>query len=115
MKVIWQFNKCILCLNNPPNTFEHIIPESIGGKLSTPILCSNCNNYVTGSKLIGKVKKGSSIRLAIKNLKNEIPDLEESIEEGQLYIGRDINNNLLTFIRKNSKFKILEKKKRIIH
>lgn len=111
MKITWQFDKCILCLKAPPNTFEHIIPESIGGRLQSYILCKKCND-ITGSKLISKVKQDPSIRIALRNLSNKVPDLEESVENGQIYIGRDINNNLLTFIRKKSEFKVQEKKKR---
>jgi len=114
MKITWQFDKCILCLKAPPNTFEHIIPESIGGRLQSYILCKKCNDF-TGSKLISKVKQDPSIRIALRNLSNKVPDLEESVENGQIYIGRDINNNLLTFIRKKSEFKVQEKKRGTIH
>ena len=110
MKIDFIFNNCILCLKNPPDSFEHIIPESLGGKLKALILCKKCNNDF-GSKLISKVKKDPSIRIAVQNLKNEIPDLLKSVEESQIYVGKDTNSNFVNYVLKNSKLKVIEGKK----
>ena len=104
------FNKCILCRKNPADSWEHIIPESIGGRLQVKVLCLSCNNTL-GSKLISQVKADSSIRLAVKNLKNEIPGLFEVMENGQIYYATDINKNLVKLKYKNSKLEIIANKK----
>jgi hypothetical protein len=102
--------KCILCLENSIDSLEHIIPESLGGRLQLPILCRKCNSEL-GSRLISKLKKDPSIRLAAKALSNEIQELTDSIEEGQVYIGKDIKDNLVKHTLKDSKFRIIETKK----
>ena len=104
------FYKCILCKKNPADSWEHIIPESIGGRLQVKVLCSFCNNTF-GSKLISQVKMDPSIRLAIKNLKNEIPGLFEVMENGQIYNATDINKNFVKLKYKNSKLEIIANKK----
>lgn len=85
MKVPVGFKKCSICLAEEKLSFEHIIPESIGGFLEADIQCTICNNDRLGSKLVSKAKKTYTIRLAIRALKKELPELFKSIEEGQLY------------------------------
>ena len=110
MKLNFDFDKCIYCLENPPGSWEHIIPESIGGRLQVQVLCSKCN-YNLGSELISKIKTDSSIRLAVRNLKDEIPELFEAIEKGQLYNAKDKNDNYIKLSNKNSKLEIIAHKK----
>lgn len=104
------FNKCILCKKNSADSWEHIIPKSIGGRVQVKILCSSCNN-IFGSKLISQVKTDPSIRLAIKNLKNKIPELFEAMENGQVYNATDVNKNFVKLKYKNSKLEIIANKK----
>lgn len=85
MKV--EFDKCIYCLNKPADSWEHVIPQCIGGRLKARLLCSECN-HVLGSKLVNKVKNDPSIRLAVRKLKGQIPQLFEAIEKGQIYDAR---------------------------
>lgn len=85
MRVPVGFNKCSICLDEEKLSFEHIIPESIGGFLEADIQCTKCNNDRLGSKLVAKAKQTYTIRLAIRALKKELPELFKSIEEGQLY------------------------------
>ncbi|MGH7799574.1 MAG: HNH endonuclease [Thermodesulfobacteriota bacterium] len=107
MKIDFDFYKCIYCLENDADSWEHIIPESIGGRLEAKILCTDCNNEKLGSKLISKVKTDPSIRLAIRKLKNDIPGLFEAIENNQIYIAKDKNNNVIRLRYKNSKLEII--------
>lgn len=46
--------KCLLCRQESILTNEHIIPESIGGKLTSKIFCANCNNTM-GSTIDAEV------------------------------------------------------------
>lgn len=110
MKIKFDFDKCILCLKNSTDSWEHIIPKIIGGRLQVKVLCSDCNNSL-GSKLISKVKIDPSIRLAVMNLKQEIPELFEAIEQHQIYVSKDKNNSLIKSRYKNSKLEIVPHKK----
>lgn len=107
MKVNTNLPNCILCLNEPADSPEHIIPQAIGGRLSAFILCTKCNNTL-GSKLVNDIKKDPSIRFALQVLQKKIPKLVESMEEGQIYLGRDKNGNWIKHILKNSKYKVVE-------
>lgn len=60
-----------------------------------------------GSKFIGKVKNDPSIRLAVRELKNEIPDLFESIENNQPYFARDKNKDIIRLRYKNSRLEVI--------
>lgn len=110
MKIKSDFNTCILCLKNPADSWEHIIPHIIGGRLQAQVLCTDCNNNL-GSKLISKIKTDPSIRLAVRNLKPEIPELYEAIEQDQLYISKNENNSIIELRYKNSKLEIIPNKK----
>ncbi|MFC1555256.1 HNH endonuclease, partial [candidate division KSB1 bacterium] len=79
-----KLTKCNICLKEKALTWEHIIPESLGGTLQSNIQCVDCNSTL-GSELIASAKKTHPIRLAILSLQNVIPDLFKSIEEGQWY------------------------------
>ncbi|MEK7310055.1 MAG: HNH endonuclease [Planctomycetota bacterium] len=106
MRFNCNFNMCILCLKNPADSWEHIIPESIGGRLQINVLCSVCNKAL-GSKLVSRVKSYPSIRLAIKNLKNTIPKLYSTIENSQLYDAKDKQGNFIKLRYKDSKFRVV--------
>lgn len=74
-KPIIEFNKCILCLSDKNKmTKEHIIPDSIGGKLQAKILCKKCNNDI-GSKIYKELVDDILIREAIINLRDQIPQV----------------------------------------
>ena len=88
MRIQSNFKICSICLEEKELTFEHIIPESLGGILETDIQCADCNNKKLGSKLVSKAKKTYTIRLAVNYLKNNLPKLFKQIEEGQEYIAR---------------------------
>jgi hypothetical protein len=81
---------CIVCLKRPPFpdgfgfSEEHVIPEALGGKLTCKFLCKSCNESF-GKGFEARAKTDPSIRIAIANLKSELPLLYNSIESGQLY------------------------------
>ena len=64
-----------------------------------------------GSKLISKVKNDPSIRLAVRNLKGEIPKLFENIEKDQVYNAKGKNGTHIRLKYKNSKFETIAHKK----
>ncbi|MCK5655746.1 MAG: hypothetical protein KAI03_05610 [Candidatus Aureabacteria bacterium] len=85
MKVQSDFNKCIICKKEGENTYEHIIPDFIGGKLESDILCSNCNKTL-GSFLVSNLKNDPDIRYSLEKVSDKIPKLYEKIRShGLLY------------------------------
>ena len=83
-KFEYTFEKCLFCLKDDPDSWEHIIPESIGGQFQAKILCKRCNSTL-GSQLISKVKTDPSIRFAVRQLRGKLPDIHERIEKHQSY------------------------------
>ena len=103
MKAPGGFDKCTLCLSQEKLTYEHIIPESIGGFLEVDLQCAKCNNERVGSKLIPKAKKILPIRLAIRSLKHKLPSLYNAIEEGQEYTAKSSDDSIQTAFLKKGK------------
>jgi len=65
MVVLTKFDKCIICLENTIEGLEHILPECIGGRLQSNLLCKSCNNKF-GSEIVSKIKIDPTFRLAMK-------------------------------------------------
>jgi hypothetical protein len=95
-----NIDRCAICLDPKPLTSEHIIPESIGGTLEAEIQCVNCNS-VLGSELVSQARQDPVLRFAIQNLKNDLPDLYASMENGQKYMAKDVTGkSILTKFKK---------------
>lgn len=84
MNIPWENHFCILCLEDRPLSFEHLIPASIGGKLTAGFLCKECNSDL-GAEIEANIRFSPEIRMAILCLKKELPKLYDSIEAGQEY------------------------------
>lgn len=85
MKIPWNDDRCIFCVQKNLLSIEHLIPRSIGGKLTSQFLCKSCNDRC-GHTFESNVKSDLSIRLAAAHLIHEIPILFDFIENGQEYI-----------------------------
>ncbi len=90
MIISTQFDRCSICLEPKPLTSEHIIPESIGGTLSAELQCVDCNSNL-GSELVSQAKQDPVLRLAIWSLRNKLPELYLSMEQGQRYYAKDVS------------------------
>lgn len=72
--------KCIFCKKNSEDgnkfelTDEHVIPEMIGGWITIPFVCKDCNNHF-GSNIESKLKKNIFIVSAIDKLKIQPPEI----------------------------------------
>lgn len=66
-------------------TLEHLIPESLGGKLTSRFLCKACNSRL-GHSLEGHAKKDPTIRQLVAKLGSQIPKLATELEEGQSFV-----------------------------
>lgn len=65
-------------------SLEHLIPEALGGRLTSRLLCRPCNSGL-GHRLEGKAKADPTVRLLVKSLRESIPGLAGSLEEGQKF------------------------------
>jgi len=106
MKLPYEFENCILCKTNPPENWEHIIPESLGGRLQARLLCVSCNSNL-GSELIGNLKKNASIRLIMEDLKNELPSLYSRLMDKATFVGKSPNGSLIRVSRTKKGQKVL--------
>jgi hypothetical protein len=80
-KLVFDFNKCILCKDAPADSWEHVIPESIGGRLELQCLCRACNNEM-GAELVSKIKTDPMLRLALDALRADIPKVVDRALSG---------------------------------
>ena len=84
IEIPWPGTRCILCLEEKRLTLEHLIPEALGGKLTSRLLCKECNSSL-GHRIEGKAKADPTIRLLAKGLRADIPALASNLEEGQKF------------------------------
>ena len=61
-----------------------MIPEALGGMLTSRILCKGCNSHL-GHALEGKAKTDPTVRMLARQLKPQIPKLANNLEQGQRY------------------------------
>ncbi len=106
MKWPYEFEKCMLCKTNPPENWEHIIPESLGGRLQAKLLCVSCNSTL-GSELIGNLKQNASIRLILEDLKNDLPSLYAKLMDKATFVGKPPDGTLIRVSRTNKGKKVL--------
>ncbi|MFH2102097.1 MAG: HNH endonuclease [Chloroflexota bacterium] len=109
MKWSYEFDKCIFCKTNPPGNWEHIIPESLGGRLQAKILCVSCNS-ILGSELIGNLKQNASIRLIMEDLKTELPVLYSKLMDKATFVAKSPDGTLVRVSRTNNGQKVLASK-----
>lgn len=106
MRISVGLQQCCICLASDPLTWEHVIPDSIGGTLKANIQCRNCNSTL-GTKIVSQARKNPSIRLAIRQRRGELPDLFESMENGLPYVVTDHNGEILPAVRRSGEYKII--------
>jgi hypothetical protein len=83
---------------------EHLIPEALGGILTSDLLCGACNSSL-GASFEAAVKSDPSIRIAVRNLQARIPSLAEKLTEKQTYLGSGPGGTWRGVIR-NGEFRI---------
>jgi hypothetical protein len=84
MNIPWNGDRCIICLLPKPFTREHIIPESLGGKLTSHFLCKDCNSRL-GAEVDRTAKTDPAIRRAAMALSAVNPDLLRAINDSQIF------------------------------
>lgn len=109
MKWPYEFEKCIFCKINPPGNWEHVIPESLGGRLQAKMLCVSCNSTL-GSELIGNLKQNASIRLIMEDLKAELPTLYSQLMGKATFVGKSPDGSLVRVSRMRGAQKVIPSK-----
>ncbi|MEJ8855928.1 HNH endonuclease [Variovorax robiniae] len=85
IEVSWPGLQCIVCLATSDLTVEHLIPESLGGRLTSRLLCRACNSRI-GHQAEGRAKADPTIRSLVAKLAPAIPKLAVQFAEGQRYV-----------------------------
>lgn len=80
-------------------TEEHIIPEAIGGALTSNFLCKPCNDILGAHE--SNLKEDPALRLAIERLRRQIPRLWESTSKRQTFVGQSERGLAEGYYRKN--------------
>jgi hypothetical protein len=78
MNIPWPDTRCIVCVTEQPLTKEHVIPDSLGGVLTSHFLCAPCNSRL-GHEFEAGVKQDTVIRLAMEAVRPRVPALIKSI------------------------------------
>ena len=97
--------RCVVCHRSEKITWEHFIPESVGGLLKLKCLCQDCNSNF-GSSLVAPLRKDPRIRLALENLQREIPDVYQESQEGLPFVGKALDGSVVTVTEKEGKLKV---------
>jgi len=108
LEIPWFSNQCALCLKSGDLSEEHIIPASIGGRLTVRFLCTECNSNL-GRSVENAAKSDPSIRIALENLSRDIPELYSLIAEKQLFFADSKAGRVSGFFR-NGQFYVQSKK-----
>ena len=91
MRVPWPDQRCVVCLERPRADDEqtqmtdgHVLPQSVGGKLSAPFLCRRCNSKMGEAEAI--LPRDVTVRLIVDRLEHELPpELVKTIRYRQGY------------------------------
>jgi len=67
-----------VCLQASQLTDEHLIPEALGGRLTSAFLCRDCNSKL-GHRSEAAARDDPTIQLLANRLSSDIPDLAQSI------------------------------------
>jgi len=100
-----DYEKCIICLERPPDTWEHIIPQSVGGILEVRFLCKDCNSQL-GSDVVSGLRSDARIRFALENLKTKLPKLHASVQAGLPYLAHTEDGIRLQVSKKGKKWRV---------
>lgn len=94
-----HLSSCLICKESKPSSSEHIIPQVLGGMLEAYILCKKCNNEL-GSELVSNIKKDPMFYFAIKNLKDEVPDIYKEFNKKSSFKGISLDGTEVTMVKK---------------
>ena len=99
-------DRCILCLERPPDSWEHIIPEFIGGRIKARLTCKKCNSDF-GRKLVAPLKSDMAIRHALESLADQIPEIYEQAIRRQPFYSEAEDGSVITIVFDGGKRKLI--------
>lgn len=73
MRFEWKSSQCLLCLRPETLTDEHVIPDSLLGKLVAKLLCVDCNSGI-GTRVEKDARRDPSIATEIRRFADAFPD-----------------------------------------
>jgi hypothetical protein len=85
IEATWSHSRCIACLAEADFSLEHLIPDSLGGKLTCRFVCIDCNSHM-GHLFEAKAKADPSIQLLVSKLEPSCPALAMRLSDGQTYV-----------------------------
>ena len=106
MNIGWRGIRCILCLKEDQLSIEHLIPKSLGGRLTCRLLCRSCNSKL-GSELEASAKSDRDILDLAMRFQDLIPQLKELVESHP-HVGHSTRGTVEGLI-KNDDFRIVPK------
>src|SRR6185436_19648713 len=104
-KVPRSYPICILCRERPADSWEHILPKSVGGKLQIRLLCTPCNNGI-GARMVATLPKDPAVRFIAEKLRGKIEDLAGSILNGTVYSGLGPGGGVIRMQWKDGKHQV---------
>lgn len=111
-RVPWGIaDNCILCLKQfgieelDRRSEEHLIGESVGGRLTSDFLCKRCNSQV--ARYDAEILAETSIRFTLEAQRNRIPGLYQIASAKQPFTARlpGAENDWLRVIRDNGRLR----------
>jgi HNH endonuclease len=113
MELVWPHRRCILCcrehdIDRVPFSQAHLIPESIGGFAWAWTKCKECNEQV-GHSIESAVVKDDGVRIAIDNLRSQLPELARKFDRRTRWIA-DTANGLIEARWREGAFDLLTAK-----
>lgn len=102
MQLDWPFDWCAFCLcpfgaeaHDPRRrTDSHVIPESLGGSLSTTALCFTCNSR-TGTKFESSLPLDPTLRSEMQRFASAVPAFaKQQSKAGRLWVAKTAQGNM---------------------
>jgi hypothetical protein len=106
MRITTEFEDCIVCFNNAVGDWEHVIPESIGGRLEAKLICNDCNHKF-GAELVSHLNLDPAIRYAYEHLKGRLPSLYNAAQQKATFAGKAEDGSIIRMSNAKGNPKIL--------
>lgn len=103
LHIQWNRPTCIVCLKDGELTIEHVIPASLGGKLTSRILCKDCNNRF-GHGFESDARLAPELRRAAAGMATDLGELAEALEIGARYVAHFEEQQVLQKVRSDGQF-----------
>lgn len=103
MLIPWNSRTCILCLRDGVLTVEHVIPGSLGGRLTSRILCKNCNDRL-GHGFESDARLAPELRHAAAGMAPDLGALAEALEVGAKYVAQFGEQQIVQKVRGDGQF-----------